>query len=417
MGINRSEITYHAWWVILVFLTGALTSAVATPVSAQAGSNPIPPNQFPSCGWHSSQNASGIVASSAAGSAVVVTVGEPSWDQACFSFPGLGGSTSSTSFPAYEVFPITVQAPPGATIKLEAGAAIPTAEQIAVDGVRNSTIWTWFNPDTVETDSSGVGRANFTLAGAVMPFVVNDISNVTLPIMALASTGVNGSAGLPIEFEGGVTNILQSPGPIAFGKGIGGQAGSASQPLFSVVYSPPNSGPPNSAQTTPPVQVNMQVLGTYQNGSVGPLPSDVQISFPQPSFELQPNSVFYFAINEINSLKPSNASIADTYTFAVQEKVDNGTYVEPLTVTVSLEQVFFGGATTTSETTPASTPGAAPLGSAAGPLGSPMAEGALILGTVALVVILTTAVALRRRGRTPPKQEEVPTSSGPPPPP
>ncbi len=261
---------------ILVALTISLFSAAATPVSAQPAQPPpgpiLPP--FPSCGWNSAQNASGIVASSPAGSSVAVTIGEPSWNQDCFSFSEPDGSTASTSFPAYEVFPITVNASPGTTVKLEAGTAIPTAQQIS-GGVRNTTIWTWFDPGTVETDSSGVARSNLTLAGAVMPFVPNDISNVTLPIMAFASTGVNGSAGLPIEFEGGGVNILRSAAPMAFGTGVGGEAGHPSQPIFNVVYSPPNS-----TQTTAPLQVNLQVLGTYQDGSVGPLPSDVQVSFP-----------------------------------------------------------------------------------------------------------------------------------------
>ena len=255
MRMGFSRIAHHAWWAILVLFAGALTSGGAMPVSAQV--QPPGPVPFPSCGLHSAQNASGIVGSSPAGSTLVVTIGEPSWDQACFSSQGSGGSIASTSFPAYEVFPITVQASPGTHVTLEAGTATPTAEQIAVDGVRNATIWTWFNPDTVVTDSSGLARSNLTMAGAVMPFVDNDISNVTLPIVASASTGVNGSAGLPIEFEGGVTNILQLPGPIVFGTGVGGQAGSPSQPLFSVVYSPPNS-----TQTAAPVQVSMKVLGT-----------------------------------------------------------------------------------------------------------------------------------------------------------
>ena len=387
---------------IFVALTIALACCAAMPVSAQAQSNPVPSPSGPSCGWHNAENANGIVARSTAGSAVVVTVGEPSWEQACFSYSEAGGSTSSTSFPAYEVFPITIQASPGTSVTLEAGIATPTAEQVSVDGVRNTTIWTWFIPGSVTTDSSGVVRSNLTLAGAVMPFVPNDISNVTLPIVALASTGVNGSAGLPIEFEGGSSGgvtILQSPGPIAFREGIGGQAGSPSQPLFSVVYSPPSS-----ALTAAPVQVSFQVLGTYENGSVGPLPSDVQVSFPQPSFELQPNSVFYFPVNETNSLKPSNVTGPDTYTFAVQEKVGNSTYLVPLTVSVSLELPIAGG-------TFEAAPGAASLGSAGGPLGSPITEGVL-LGAVALIVIMTIGVALRRRGRTP-EQEEVTISDNP----
>ncbi len=91
----------------------------------------------------------------------------------------------------------------------------------------------------------------------------------------------------------------------------------------------------------------MSVLGTYVKGSIGPLPPDVQVSFPQQPLELPPNSLVYFNFDVTNTLKPSNSSVVDTYTYtlAVQEKVDNATYVEPLTVSVSTGEntIFWGG--------------------------------------------------------------------------
>lgn len=338
------------------------------------------------------------MATSPAGSTVVITIGEPSWEQTCFSFSGPGGSTSGTSFPAYEVFPITIQASPGATFKLEAGAAIPSAQQIK-DGVSNTTIWAWFNPDLVQTDSNGVATSNLTLVGAVMPFVPNDISNVSLPIMAVTSTGINGSVGLPIEFEGsssGGVFVLRSPGPITFGSGIEGQAGGNSEPLFSVVYSPPSS-----TSTPAPVSVSLQVVGTYVNGKVGPMPSNVQVSFPQPSFELKPNSVFYFPIAESNSLKPSNSLPASTtYTVAVQEKVGSNTYLEPLTVTVSLDQVFMGGVAPGINSHQASGPWLAAL------FTTPFGAGIIILIPIASILVLAVAVIVVRRKRTTQKQDD-----------
>lgn len=341
MRKNHSGITYHASWMTLALLTATLAFAVAIPVSAQTGPSPDPPNPGPSCGWDNNQNPSGVVASSPAGSAVEVTIGEPSWQQDCFSFPGPRGSTSGTSFPAYEVFPITIRASPGITVKLEAGRAIPTVQQIAEDGVRNTTIWMWFNPESVVTDSNGVGKSNLTLAGAVMPFVPNDISNVSLPISVVTASGMKTTVGLPIEFEGGYSGgvvVLQTPGPISFGAGLEGQAGEPSDPLFSVVY-----GPASSAAAAAPLEVSLTVLGTYENGKVGPMPSDVQISFPRSSFELTPYSVFYFPVSENNSLKPSSVVPSATYVFAIQEKVGNSTFVVPLTVSVSLVQIFAGG--------------------------------------------------------------------------
>jgi len=337
--MNPSSRGRGAPLVTLALLVASMT-AMAMPVQAQSA--PSPPNLPPgvpapaNCGWNAPANSTKLVASSPAGSAVVVTIGEPSWQQDCIFTGTPGGGGSTTSFPEYEVFPIAVHASPNTTMTLQTGEAVPTAQQVA-EGIQNATLWTWFNPGTVETDSTGMARSNLTLAGAVMPFVPNDIANVTLPIIASASTGQNGSAGLPIEFEGGVSDVLQSVGPIGFGSGISGQAGSPSSPSFAVVYSP--RGPSSSYA---PLQVSMQVLGTYDNGSIGPLPPDVQVSFPQPSIELLPHSIFYLSLDESNSLQYTNATRA-AYTFAVQEKVGNETYVVPLPVSISLMEVIFSG--------------------------------------------------------------------------
>jgi len=331
---------------------------------------------------------------------VVVTIGEPSWQQDCIYTSTPGGGGSGTSFPEYEVFPIAVHASPNTTITLQTGEAVPTAQQFA-GGINygTGTIWTWFDPGTVETGPTGMARSNLTLAGAVMPFVPNDVSNVTLPIIASALTGQNGSAGLPIEFEGGVSAVLQSVGPIPFGGVIQMQAGGSASPRFDAVYSPPGS-----SSSSAPLQVSMSVLGTYVNGSIGPLPPDVQVSFPQQPLELPPNSLVYFNFDVTNTLKPSNSSVVDTYTYtlAVQEKVDNATYVEPLTVSVSLGEntIFWGGAATM--------PGAAPGGPAstttssshtANAPGFQGVEVALALATLALVATVAVVLGLERRVR------------------
>ena len=393
MPTSPPRMKQKATLVTLLFLIGVFTVA-ACPVAAQSSPPSGPPNPGPSCGWHGALNGGGIVASSPAGSGVVVTVGEPSWQQDCFSFPGAGGSTSGTSFPAYEVFPITIQAPQGMSFQLEAGRAIPSPQQIAEDGVRNTTIWTWFSPDSVVTDSSGVARSNLTLVGAVMPFVPNDISNVSLPISAIAAGSVSATVGLPIEFEGGYGGgvvVLQAPGQISFGAGLQGQAGDPSDPLFSVIYSPTSS-----ATAAAPLEVSLKVLGTYDNGKVGPMPSDVQLSFPQPSFELTPDSVFYFPVSENNSLKPSSLLPSANYVFAIQEKVGDGTYVVPFTVSVSLMEIFAGGT--------AQSGGAAPTVASSDPLLASIS----FLAAVAIIAVVASAVFVLWRSRSYGRKQEKP---------
>jgi hypothetical protein len=380
--------------IILAASSAATKPALAQNTSPSPASLPPGAPARPSCGWNNPANSTALVASSPAGSAVVVTIGEPSWQQDCISSrtPGGGGSTSSSV--AYEVFPIAVHASPNTTITLQTGEAVPTAQQVA-EGIHSATLWTWFNPGTVETNPTGVARSNLTLAGAVMPFVPNDVANVTLPIVASASTGLNGSVGLPIEFEGGVSAVLRSVGPITFGGGIQVQANGSASPRFDAVYSPPGS-----SSSSAPLQVSMSILGTYKDGSIGPLPLDVQVSFPQQTLELPPHSLVYFNVDETNTLKPSNSSAFDTYTFAVQERVDNATYVVPLVVSVSLEEIIFGRGWATIGTSlagPAST--TPPNSQTAGVPGSERIEIGVALATVALVAVVAVVLGLERRAK------------------
>jgi hypothetical protein len=371
----------------------ALLALAFLPAPAMAQGPPPPPPgipNFPSCGWNTAQNAT-TVASSPPGSAVTLTISKPSWEQECRSF-GQG----SESFVGYEVFPITIDAAPGTVVQLQAGEAIPTPEQVAVDGVRNTTIWTWFDPATVTTDSGGVATSNFTLSGAVMPFVANDISNVTLPIEATAA-GATVSAGLPIEFEGGIT-VLQSPGPIPFPAGVGGGANNGAQTQMSVVYSPPSS-----AQAPSPLQINMQVVGLYENGAVEPLPSDVQVSLNQSTIDLQPYSVAWLSIDETNTLQPSNATTPQSvnYVFAVKETLGSSTYMEPLNVTVSLDTLIVAGGfpaaagTTTTQSTSSTSADTVVPGTTVSN-SSPTAGYVLALAAIAAVLIVAVVVVLRR---------------------
>jgi hypothetical protein len=320
--------------VILVVWAGAFPVLTAT---AQTTS-PIPPSPPFDCGWHTG-NSSKVVATSPPGSEVTVSVSYPSWGQACFSF-----GPSGVSFPSYEVFPITISAPPHTNVTLRAGRAVPTPQQVTQVGVRNTTIWTQFDPATVTTNSAGVAKANFTLVGAVMPFVANDIANVSLPIQAEIQGGASASAGLPIEFlsisPSGVT-ILQTPGPITFEEASEGAGSNTQISLVTLVYSPPNG------TRASPIQITLNVLGSYRNGSVGPMPAGVQLSFPQPTFELQPDSVFYLQVDPSNSLKPTNTALTENfanYTLAVQEKVGDNTFVEPLAVSINLNPPIALGA-------------------------------------------------------------------------
>jgi hypothetical protein len=142
----------------------------------------------------------------------------------------------------------------------------------------------------------------------------------------------------------------------------------------------------------------MSVLGAYVNGSVGPLPSDVQVSFPQQPLELPAHSLVYFNVDVSNTLQPSNSSGIDNYTFAVQERVGNATFVEPLAVSVSLGEntIFYGAEAGTIPGAASSTTSTASSSSTASAPGSQSVEVGAALATVALVAVVAGVLRLRR---------------------
>jgi hypothetical protein len=268
-----------------------------------------------------------------------IEVGEPSWLQICITYGHAG-----ESFPGYEIFPVTVYAAPGTAIAFSTGQASLSPEQISI-GDTSNTIWTGFNPVNVTTNSRGIALSNFTLAGAVMPFVPNDISNVSLPIIARSVNGAQVEAGLPIEFSG-VSNIhvLQAPGPILFPSTVVCSAGDAIQVPYGVVYAP------LAGTEAQPVQVTLVVAGTLNNGAVGPPPSGVQVTIVQPSFVLYPDQVSYLVIDENNSIPQSQGQAASNYTIAIQESIGRNSYLEPLSLSVVTNELIgsFGTSPTAS---------------------------------------------------------------------
>lgn len=313
---------------------------VGLPVSS-AQDNNLPSSLSPGleCGYHANQNASNVVANSSSGQPFSVVVGYPSWLQVCHTVYFEQGS-SSVSFVGYEVFPVTVIASPGVTFTLMNGSAIPSAEQIAI-GIRSNPIWTEFDPVQATTDSNGTARSNFTLAGAVMPFVPNNIANVSLPITAQAPDGSQESAGLPIEFTGWevggdyLIHVVRSPGPLQFSGTLQGSPGNPSGYAYGIVYAPiVSSGNPQT------LHVNLSVVGTWSNGAVGPPPQGVKVTVSQTGFDLTPGQVFYFWFDENNTLASADVSGSNSYVFAIQETVGNSSYLEPLAVSISNGSIF-----------------------------------------------------------------------------
>jgi hypothetical protein len=361
---------------------GPSSSSSSASTSTETVYAPPPSGQL-TCGLQSSQG-NGTVATSPAGSAITVTVGEPSWDEACGT-SGQGG----VDVPAYEVFPVTIHAGPDVAFALATGRTSESPEQIA-EGAINGTIWTGFSPAQVTTDSSGTAHSNLTIAGAVMPFVPNPIASVSLPITATSANGLAATAGLPIEFlgaEGGLANLhtLNSPGPLLFSGTLQASTGNSLAYEYLIAYAPP-AGSGNG-----PINVSLSIAGSWNNGKAGPLPTAVQVSLQQPTFQLRPGHVVYFWVDETNGLNSSDVTGANNYTLAVQENIGSSTYLEPLSLSITSGTLI--GPLSITSNPPASN----------GPLHSDLSfvEGLVVVAAVALVVLGSVLFLKRRKAPRP----------------
>ncbi len=173
---------------LVVSLALACLSAVVAPTLVAVTGSPSEgvPEEV-ACGWHS-PTGTDIVAASSQSAAVSVNVSEPSWMEQCTSYPGPDGSSSAGASVAYEVFPVTISAPAGSSLTLSWETPTPSPEQLAI-GVRTNELWVHFDPAVAVAGPGGTVTANLTLAGAVMPFVPNPVSNVSLPVVVTSKSG------------------------------------------------------------------------------------------------------------------------------------------------------------------------------------------------------------------------------------
>ncbi len=141
--------------------------------------------------------------------------------------------------------------------------------------------WVKFLPSELNEVGPNGTVVDMLIAGAVRPFVNNDISNVSMIIQAVASTGVQGEVALPLEGYGGFVVInsttqsdqqFQSPSWDVFA------ANQTNYGVESIIYDPSAGG---ANQTLP---ISVSILGFLDaSGVVVQQPSWLQFSLPQSS--------------------------------------------------------------------------------------------------------------------------------------
>jgi hypothetical protein len=290
------------------------------------------------CGFYTIKDGSIVVAASQSGEEASLIMNETRGFIDCLT-TYYQSEPDVTGFTAYEVALVTIVSKPNVTFSLETGQVSLSPQQVANGD--NNTIWTDFDPATVTTNSNGIAHSNFTIAGAFVllnPVPPSNESGVSrLPILALSQGGLEANASLPIDFDGLVEGSLEpvyifsSPGPVIFPvTGVMAAQGELEY-WYGIVYAP------TALETKAmPLQVTLSVAGSWDSGGIGPMPQGVQVSFIPQSFDLKPNTVFFFWVSANNTLAPTAPPETANYTLAVRETFGNSTYLEPLAISIWL---------------------------------------------------------------------------------
>jgi hypothetical protein len=218
---------------------------------------------------------------------VRISIGSPSVEMQSLSQNGSG--TMTVGFPGLEVWPLTLS-----SVNVVRDVNLSSISVISGD-------WVKFVPSYVqEVGPNGTG-VDMLLAGAVRPFVNNDISNVSMIIEAQASGGVAGEVALPLEGSGSaiVIHSLQLPGQeFSVPAWSIMSANQSNFGIYSLIYDPAN------AQGNQSLPVSISIAGFLNDGGqIVPQPAWLQFSVPKSSMgmSIAPDQPLYFSLSDTST--------------------------------------------------------------------------------------------------------------------
>jgi hypothetical protein len=237
---------------------------------------------------HNASPSSSRIANSYPAGLVTVTVGQPVTLNMT-----LGSQSSFTTFPAEQVFPLTITSPQTVPINL-------TAETTPLG------VWIHFVPNHLEASPSG-SHSQLVIAGAVRPLIPSS-NNQTISIRA--SYGNSSTAVSLTIIRWLQLSIIHSPGPIEFANSLVVGADSPSSETYGAVYEPIGTTP-NST-----LVVNFSALGIMQNGKIVPMPSWLNLVYSNQSLILVPDKPTYFTLGA----RPIHG-LPGNYVLVIQESI------------------------------------------------------------------------------------------------
>jgi hypothetical protein len=233
---------------------------------------------------------------------VSILVGDPAVHYGCFS-----SSQSTVCGPQWEDWPVTVKSNASTDVYLNASSVMLGA-------------WAEFVPSHLSNVGPEGVQTHMILAGAVRPFVNNDISNVSMIIRGVAGNGGWGQALLPIEGGDDVVSI-RSPSPVNITyfdrNSFGVTQNQSSTGYFPLVYDP--GGAPTNASLTE----YFSLIGMINGSRVSSVPSWLKLDVLSSSLTLQAYLPNYIEL----SVSASADTPAGGYALLIKGTVDgNSSY-------------------------------------------------------------------------------------------
>jgi hypothetical protein len=229
-----------------------------------------------------------------------------------------GTGTMTTSFPTLELWPLTLTSP-----SVINGVNLTSMSVINGD-------WVQFLPSYLPEVGPNGTSVTMLLAGAVRPFVANDIGNVSMIIQASATGGNFGQIALPLEGSGSsivLHSLASSNQDILVGAFSVMAANQSNFGAESIIYDP------QTGATNQSIPIAISIAGFFNaNGTIGPQPSWLQFYIPQSSMDLSltPYNPLYFQID----FTSTSAAPLGFYTLVVDVHIgsDNLTLFAPVDV-------------------------------------------------------------------------------------
>lgn len=243
-----------------------------------------------------------------------LTLGEPVTKEETLNFPNLG----NTTFVAYQDFPVS-------------------SDQLSLNGLKiaNKPAGSWMKlMISNEEDAKDGSDIRLRIAGVVRPFTPTPF-NSSLHVYNIVNDLVD-DASIPIVRNGIVSEIaeVRKDFPIRFANELLTQTNASVPRIYGAVYDDRNGGLEGDIQlpnnpVNDKLQIIIEPIGIMRDGKLESMPEWIELRVVNSPLLMEEHVPAYYGI----VVSTSNAP-AGTYEIALQENIDEKTFIETIMITV-----------------------------------------------------------------------------------